>query len=283
MNAKPILFSGPMVRALLEGRKTQTRRIVKPQPTNGWAFENPPVLGRITSSHPKRGRFGAFVRRGLGSDFPEADLIACPYGQPGDLLWVRETWADLLAVSPTTDEPMKIGPGERLIEEPTFWIDGEGRKRWHYDGQVIAYRANSDVEFCDGNGFMGDMADRSDMPTWKPSIHMPRWASRLTLRITDVRVQRLQDISEEDARAEGAGLYVPGHGFITEQTLHADPGYSNFLAPRQGFEAIWTEINGADSWAANPWVWAISFEVIRENVDAVMKRLTNTSTTGVTP
>ncbi|WP_246217573.1 hypothetical protein [Paraburkholderia panacisoli] len=80
-----------MVRALLDGSKTQTRRVVTPQPVNGWAFETPPVFGRITSPHPKKDRFGAFIRRGVGTDFPAIDLIPCPYGMPGDRLYVRET------------------------------------------------------------------------------------------------------------------------------------------------------------------------------------------------
>jgi hypothetical protein len=110
-------------------------------------------------------------------------------------------------------------------------------------------------------------------PNWgdwtrpKPSIHMPRWASRLTLTVTDARVQRLQEISEADAVAEGAGFYVPGHGFITEADLRADPGYSNFLAPRMGFEAIWASIHGPDAWDANPWVAALTFTVHRCNID----------------
>jgi hypothetical protein len=90
MKERPILFSAPMVRALQEGRKTQTRRIANIP--LGWAPEDPPELGRITSPHPKKGRFGVFARRGLGTDFPEADLIPCPYGQPGDRLWVKETF-----------------------------------------------------------------------------------------------------------------------------------------------------------------------------------------------
>jgi hypothetical protein len=137
----------------------------------------------------------------------------------GDRLWVRETFARLLAVSPATGEPLPIGPGERLIEAPTSWIDANGSRRWHYDGEVIAYRANSDIAFCDGDGFSGEMATRSDMPTWRPSIFMRRAESRITLDVVSVRVERLQDITPDDATAEGL----------------------------------------VQLWASNPWVWRVEF------------------------
>lgn len=249
MNAKPILFSNEMVRALLEGRKTQTRRVVN----------NPEYFGCLTGDCP----------HDLSDECANAMRAECPYGKPGDLLWVRETWADLIAVSPATDKPMDIGPGERLIQEPTFWTDEKGRQRWNYDGQVIAYRANSDVEFCDGDGFMGDMADRSDMPRWRSPIHMPRWASRLTLRITDVRVQRLQDISEADAKAEG--VQMEDERYWVDYSM---PGTQITLSAKKSFNTLWESINGPGSWEANPWVWALTFEVIKANVDAVIKENT---------
>nr|WP_230938205.1 hypothetical protein [Burkholderia territorii] len=93
MTERPILFSGPMVRAILEGRKTQTRRVIAQQLADGWCFDAPAQFGRITSPHRKKGRFGAFIRHGVGTDFPSFDLIPCPYGMPGDRLWVRETWS----------------------------------------------------------------------------------------------------------------------------------------------------------------------------------------------
>ena len=255
MTSRPILFSGPMVRALLDVTKTQTRRAVKPQPTV-YARAGADALARLMLPH-------------------------CPYGKPGDLLWVRETWVDLLAVSPATDQPMPIGDGERLIEAPTFWLDDQGRKRWNYDGKVIAYRANSDVEFCDGNGFGGDMADKDDMPRWRPSIHMPRWASRLTLRITDVRVQRLQGISEADAIAEGIErrtdcpgwnrFSLAGDSFAIKESGAKGSVPTSF--PKLAYRSIWEHINGPESWDANPWVWAISFEVLRANVDDAIRAM----------
>jgi hypothetical protein len=98
---------------------------------------------------------------------------------------------------------------------------------------------------------------------------MPRWLSRLTLEVTATKVERLQEITDEDARAEGCGLYVVGHGFITEHELRDDPGYSVYLAPRQGFEVVWRELHGDEAWDQNPAVVCLSFNAIRRNIDAI--------------
>ena len=202
---RPILFRAPMVRALLDGSKTQTRRVVKSQPTGGWGFDG--AYGRITSPHHKKGKFGAFIQRGVGTDFPETDLIVCPYGQPGDRLWVREAWSTHACFD-------RYAPSELTrIRSFHYWADGDlvtGKKR--------------------------------------PSIHMPRWASRITLEITSVRVERLQDISRGDAMAEGCPF----------------PNMAQGDDPRQWYEQLWGEINGPDSWSANPWVWAIEFKRINQ-------------------
>lgn len=210
MKERPILFSGPMVRAILEGRKTQTRRVVEPQPGNGWKFEEPPVLGRITSPHPKKGKFGVFIHRKTNYVFPESDLIVCHYGQPGDRLWVRETWSKALH-----------GCGVELLER---WEPG--REGPFGVGAIYAATPHPDYK-----------PDK-----WRPSIHMPRWASRITLEVTGVRVERLQEISEQDAEAEGA--------------------HYEFKIARRGFEAIWNSISGPESWDANPWVWVVEFRKI---------------------
>lgn len=216
MSDRPISFSAPMVLALLDGRKTQTRRVLKDGPDGYWHVDPNP-----------RGEGLAWVAPEGAPSIP----IKLPYG-PGDRLWVREAWAD--------DAEAQFEP----------------QKRGTY------YRADPDAEdIAEGNRSCGIPHD------WRPSIHMARWRSRLTLTVTDVRVQRLHEISEADARAEGTGLYVPGHGFITESDLHADPGYSNFLAPRMGFEAIWSEIYGPNAWDQNPWVVALTFDVHRCNID----------------
>jgi hypothetical protein len=187
MKARPILFSAPMVRALLDGRKTQTRRVMKPQP--------------IGTPLPQLGEPGP-----------------CPYGEPGSLLWVRE-------------------------RASSYW------NTWHY--------------FADGPEKWG--RDVSEKTFSRPSIHMPRCASRITLEITDVRVQRLQDISDEDAIAEGI------EGVTTELQLITRSPLQMGHAERVAFAGLWDHVNGAGAWAANPYVWALTFKVRCENVDAVLK------------
>jgi len=178
MKERPILFSAPMIRAILEGRKTQTRRIAK-------EFNEMPNLDGILKRYPN----------------PKG----CRYGKPGDRLWVRETWA----VQHEYDSfaPSEIGASAR----------------WHY-------AATEDL---------GGLRKR-------PSIFLPRRGSRITLEITNVRVQRLQDISEEDAQAEGAVGAL-------------DQSVGNNWCASQAFAALWESINGPDSWDANPWVWAVTF------------------------
>lgn len=199
---RPIIFSGSMVRALLEGRKSQTRRIVKDAPVmhcldvfrDGIAFFSAP-----------------------GSSIYMTSKIPYAVGQH---LWVRETWT----------EGCEIDDGEKTASEMRTYYraDGEPFGRW----------LDPDTgEFRDGI-------------KWRPSIHMPRWASRITLRVTEVRVQRLHDISEEDAKAEGV---------TRPMILHDDDGTSFVDA----FCDLWFCIHGPGSWEANPWVAAISFERIK--------------------
>lgn len=202
--ARPILFIGPMIRALLDGRKTQTRRIVKGEIAtrdNG----TPTLNGQPLVECP-------------------AVLAQCPYGKPGDYLWVRETWsrAKLLA-----------------SYELFYRADGEGQ----YGRQLgLSY------------------VERERR--WRSSIHMPRWVSRLTLRIKSVRVERLQEISEADAEAEGAhdwcGKQSPWVGHLAPAFVH-------------GYASLWESINGPGSWGANPWVWVVEFDVIHTNIDEVLR------------
>jgi hypothetical protein len=171
---RPILFSAPMVRALLSGRKTQTRRVAKARKEGDITWRTNPI---------------------------------CPYGQPGDVLWVKETW-----------RPCSTGGA------------------W--------YRATR----------LGD-----DPGPWRPSIYMPRWASRITLRLTSVRVERLQAISEEDANAEGVDEL---DGWMDEARLVA--ASVRLRAPmedaRTWFAALWESIHGEFAWDANPWVWVLGFK-----------------------
>lgn len=210
MSDRPILFSAPMVRAILAGTKTQTRRAVKP-----W---EPRLMN---------------LRRPVPDDvsyLPDFTCYrsTCPYGQPGDRLWVRETWAfGTHALAAARDE----------------------------DGPFV-YAADGTTQ--------GRLCDR-----WRPSIHMPRSASRITLEVTGVRVERLQDISEADARAEGASCRRISSGdarmglsdWWSFGTDRGGEDIGGAFTAKQGYELLWESINGAGSWDANPWVWVIGFDV----------------------
>jgi hypothetical protein len=214
MKEIPILFSAPMVRALLAGTKTQTRRAIRDQ-SIGERFSHMTDAGLAHLEWLGTPCCGSGVW-----DVPEHSAdVASPYGQRGDRLWVRETHA------PQSD---CWGAWER-------WIRGDGGP-----APVIHYAADF-KPFQDGQGFT---IRKPFIEKWRPSIHMPRWASRITLEVTDVRVERLQDISEADAQAEG---------------VYTDPACPAYDAYAQ----LWDEINGAGSWDANPWVWAVSFRRIK--------------------
>lgn len=165
MKERPIILSGPMVRAILAGAKTQTRRVVKPQAMGQWG-----------------------------------PVVPCPYGRPGDRLWVREAW-----------RPVHGG----------------------YSDLGARYRADFE----------------RDQTVWRPSIHMPRWASRITLEVTGVRVERLQDISEADAQAEGS----------FEWAAEQDTPVRDLDEARLVYLQLWQSINGPASWDADPWVWVVEF------------------------
>lgn len=215
MNIRPIIFSGAMVRALLEGRKTQTRRVVKD-------FD----IVRISDRAEFVGRSPyPLAQTDLGGvayvELADGRFVGipCPYGQPGDLLWMRETW----------------------------FSDPHEESRWN-DADAIHYRA-TEPDWWRVRSHGG----------WNPSIHMPRWASRITLLLTDVRVERVQEISGADCVSEGA--------WRTEDVALGRSGEAI-----EAFRALWDSINAKRGygWDVNPWVWVIEFEVIRANVDAVL-------------
>ncbi len=226
---RPILFSGPMVRAILEGRKTQTRRNLKPQPALTsygkleWHGKAGPLKCTVQADGDKN-LAEAFNKNGLSS--------CCPYGKQGDLLWVREAWR------PDYDQYL-----EMCVQ---YAADCSRIKKYPDD---------------DARGFVFEQqaaaAFRCETKGYKPSIYMPRWASRIPLEITGVRVERLQDISEADSWAEGAprdkGLAVP--------VEMGENGYgSGWNNARSWYNSLWESINGKDSWDANPWVWVIEFK-----------------------
>ena len=197
---RPILFSAPMVRAILEGRKTVTRREVKKQA----------ALDCLAAGFEP-----AFLALPGNADL-------CPYGQPGDRLWVRETFAFADKSGSHDAAPDEHWRPARPGMEPEIY------RCW--------YRA-SDGHTADG--------------FWKPSIHMPRWASRILLEITAVRVERLQDITEAQALAEGIALH-PGGGH------HIEDGKHHWASPIDSFAGLWSSVGG--DWDANPWVWVVEFK-----------------------
>ncbi|MEM8489147.1 MAG: hypothetical protein AAF564_26620 [Bacteroidota bacterium] len=229
MKERPVLFSAPMVNAILEERKTQTRRVVKSIKSAEGLAINPNEAKLFASEHMDSLELQGFDFRStlLTSVFhciPPMDR--CPYGQPGDLLWVRETWANMA---------YECNPPE------------------------ITYRANSPSTDVEGWALPPGVV-------WRPSIHMPRWASRITLIITDVRVERLQSISDDDAKAEGLMWSDFGLNRFKQQL----PGWhwkegadwkQSHLFPRHAFYNLWNSINEkTHPWESNPWVWVVEFE-----------------------
>ena len=225
MRERPILFNGAMVRAILAGQKTQTRRAVKVPP----AFD---FIGGAGDDQNDPKNFGAEDENGLWwalAAGPGTDrVLACPFGQPGDRLWVREAHAIFPTHGQHRADGKRWGPWGGL---PTTLSD---------DGKQIAYYRE---------GF-----DRCDPGRWRPSIHMPRWACRLVLEITAVRVERLQDISEADALAEG--IEEIGGRFTFNGGSHES------LTARSSFMTLWDSTGGM--WVENPWVWVIEFNRTNE-------------------
>ncbi|MFJ2288164.1 hypothetical protein ACIOUF_17685 [Pseudomonas iridis] len=198
---RPILFSAPMVRAILDGRKTVTRRPVKGSALK-WLEEFVPEFVALSANE------------------------LCPFGQIGDRLWVRETWYC------DHDEVMR-GP----YLKPDDLNVSEAR-----DDGTLVYAADGLTPY------------EADQPVWKPSIHMPRWACRIVLEITDVRVERLQDITYEQAVAEGV------HRGPLREWCASDEGGACHKYPVPAFRDLWQSVGG--DWDANPWVWVIEFKQV---------------------
>lgn len=223
MKERPILFSGPMVRAILEERKTQTRRILRHDGLLDVA---------VTGEHCEPGQpaWEETCDRGhwIGCNDEGTTIFAdCKYGSVGDRLWVRETWTPVdHMVGSEREEPMAIG--------------------YAADRAAISH-GHDNVHALDTYAWNWDALK------WRPSIFMPRWASRIALEVTGVRVERLQAITESDAKAEGcergAGTAVYPSGRAARLTSYRD-----------GYSALWDEINRERApWASNPWVWVVEF------------------------
>lgn len=224
MKERPVLFSAPMVRAILEGRKTQTRRVVK----NATAIED---IERMAACHPILGDAkhagGMKIDREMvgcmcGGELTETDIVRlwCPFGATGDRMWVKETW--------------------RPAWHPEMFCSVQYAADSSYRKPAIAdeTRGHRFADMCEQSG---DHAE-----PWHPSIHMWREFSRLTLEIEGVRVERLQEISEGDAKAEGCEPALP----VSDKRWVC------------GYSRLWESINGKGSWSVNPWVWVIEFKRI---------------------
>jgi hypothetical protein len=239
MADRPIIFSAPMIRALLAGRKTQTRRILKPQPRpfecEGRSYWSavPGIGGRIFVS--------------------DADLLAAHRWCVGDRLWVKETW--------------QTGSG---FDGPqiAFRATGDCHDIEAWDGEDEGAGPSFNYERCPGakwHTWLPDLLSGA-AGIWRPSLFMPRWASRLTLLVTNVRGERLQDISEADAVAEGIEPEAkPIEGTTYFRNYEAARG--DHLPARASFASLWSSINGPESWQANPWVVAVTFSVHARNID----------------
>jgi len=215
-NAKPILFNTEMVQAILEGRKTVTRRIMKPQPLF------------------KTSRKYIFADETCPKKFEDCDNIFDVYQyQVGDILYVRETWGN-----------------------------------WSYDNQesnAVYYQYRADYP-SGAKTYMYDEAHECDLPKWHPSIHMPKEAARIFLKVTDVRVERLQDVTEEQAIKEGIGSLFLDYIAYSGDLKYSVPMEHETLAIEQ-FELLWDSINlkRGYGWETNPWVWVIEFERVEVN------------------
>lgn len=245
MKERPILFSGLMVRAILRGEKCATRRIIKPQPP---VFSSLPYWIAHSTERSEVGKW-----KWTGGRSPTAKTvhgpIACPYGVPGDRLWVRESCYIHHVNGPQGDDGHRWGSWSALPS--TVNPDRT---------QVAYYKEGFDLS----------------PPRWRPSIHMPRWASRITLEIETIAVQRLQDMTEADAIEEGADTLAQDSDFMEARyqvyldrwhTWRADGCVGREpVGPTklEMFQDLWVEINGDDAWRDNPAVWVVRFKRVEQ-------------------
>ena len=232
MSDRPIIFSGEMVRAILEGRKTQTRRVIKPQPSAHYWQRVPGYQLRMSGPLVDANDGRTFVQ--FHHTIPQnkawdsEPTASCPYGQPGDRLWVRETFC--------------------VVDDRDY-----GEERW------VDYRATP--KYAESHPAGWDNApDDAEALKWRPSIHMPRWASRITLEVVRVDVERVQEICEQDVLAEGTpGAWTTGDRYLG---YRANPNLNSY---QFFFQKLWDSINAKRGfgWDSNPWVWVVEFKVVQ--------------------
>jgi len=230
MKETPILFSTPMVQAILDGRKTQTRRIIKQ--AIGWdaIWKVVPVGEEHISSKPQ-----FEIRCGSRYHLP---TFCCPYGQPGDVLWVRERFC------------------KDFLNRYWYYQQFDFSRKYHY---VHDSTINEEIQF--------------KATAFKPSIHMPKAAARIWLQIESIGVERVHQISEEDAKAEGVNTYPHKNSkwyncYLCETGIghrgdsHVCGPYGEWRTAIESFHSLWESINGPESWEANPYVWVVKFKVL---------------------
>lgn len=268
--ARPILFSGPMVRAILDGRKTQTRRVLKPQPETG-------KISRPFHPEHRSGRRWVFMAR---DDFPSYSFATCDFKVPyasGDQLWVKEGWRDehpLAIQDGRYSQPGRAGiPGPPPVNYRTIYrTDGEPLHIWRNGLEHPYFTTAGPVDdIAAQHPTVCSNFDRADGKGvyWENARFMPRWASRLTLTVTDVRVQKLHEITCEDAEAEG--IWYASQEYREQVCIWRDaPAVIRRLRVTH-FAKLWDSLNAGRGfgWDANPWVVALTFAVERRNIDGV--------------
>ena len=246
MKERPILFSGPMVQAILKGTKSQTRRVVKNcKQFADWDATPADAYDSIIDAESGEATFL------VAGDHGWVNTVKCPYGKIGDVLWVRETF-------------YAYGKWVKNGHSKT------GKQQWKFvDLYDNGTYPDNHYKYMDGPP-LRVQTGKSDVIGWykRPSLFMLRAACRIRLQITDVRVERLQDISESDAKNEGIESFrpVPGDGpaeTMYKMYLPPPPHYQQWsVSPVHSFKSLWRKINGTESWDQNPWVWVINFKRI---------------------
>ncbi|HIE8741900.1 hypothetical protein PAG80_18175 [Klebsiella quasipneumoniae] len=254
MKERGMIFNGEMVRAILDGRKTQTRRIMKVQPSEDFtpmnmALETDYKARWYTPGIVDKDGYLQPASKEVFGVSNENEGYSCPFGAVGDRIWVRETWG---VVSHELDEGGRIQPW--TPDRPATAIHEMPFGNGYYSGHAI-YAADGDFTWGDDDGY------EDGRSCWKPSIHMPRAASRILLEITDVRVERLNAISEEDAEAEGIDMEAlydsqDCYDCIANHNMTGRPTVTG------AFKYLWESIYGEEGWKSNPWVWVIEFKRI---------------------
>jgi len=271
MRERPIIMSGESVRAILDGRKTQTRRVVWPQPEFAQVHKWNSVVVRDCESRGWVWKQHDFGDGDAANANPGHEMLQlCPYGAPGDRLWVKETFTEAhpcQIASGRYSIPGRAGiPGNQtrlggceVRYRVVYRADGEIPPIWRPTSPEAPYFTTNPDEARPSNV---KLWPRGEGFPWFPSVHMRRDLSRLALEVAEVRVQRLQDITEEDARAEG----VPEEALVIKGALkigdeNPKPSETHVFSPTYKFAILWNRINAARGfpWASNPWVWAVTF------------------------